>query len=156
MLKVKDQKNIIVKYVASNFLITGTLNAILNKNIVPKNHGNVKNVVDNINDLTNFKAHTCDSAKPPHFKKNKQNKSLTITYEPSTNHMDQISSSAYCYHNNIDFLNIVDVLILIIIDTFHHASIMASILSERFYNKIGSKLIRITVFKLNKKKLIPS
>ena len=55
LLNVKYQKNIVVRYVASSFHIIGTLNATLNNNTVPKDHGNVKSVVDNINDLTTSK-----------------------------------------------------------------------------------------------------
>ena len=48
------------------------------------------------------------------------------------------------------------VLILIIIAIFHYASIMASILSERFYNNNWLKIRQYHCFKLNKKTLILS
>ena len=38
--------------------------------MVQKNHVNVENVVDNINDLKHFKAYTWDPAKRPYCKKN--------------------------------------------------------------------------------------
>ena len=40
---------------ASNFLITGTLRPYWKKYMAQKYHGNVNNVVDNINNLTNFR-----------------------------------------------------------------------------------------------------
>ena len=42
-----------------------------------------------------FKAYTCDSAKPPHFKKDKLKKSSNLTDEPSSNHINKISSSVH-------------------------------------------------------------
>ena len=47
------------------------------------------------------------------------------------------------------------VLVLIIVDIFHHASIMPSV-RKRDFIIIGLKFIRITGFKLNKKTLISS
>ena len=77
-------------------------------------------MVDNINDLTTSKP-TCDSAKSPHFKKNKQKKLSTLADEPSSNHNEKISSSAYSYNNDIDFLNIFGV--SLINDYFNDGSI---------------------------------
>ena len=105
----------------SNFLITGILNAILNKNMVPKKSWECEKCGRQFQWLKYFKAHTCDSAKPPHFKKNKQKKSSTLTYEPSSNHIDKISSSAYSYDNDINLLNTVDV--SLISDYFDDGSI---------------------------------
>ena len=47
--------------------------------------------------LNHFKTYTCDSVKPPHFKQDKLKKSSTLTDEPSSNHINKISSCANLY-----------------------------------------------------------
>ena len=97
----------------------------MNKKMVPKKSWECEKCGRQFQRLNYFKTHTCDSAKPPHFKKNKQKKSSTLTYEPSSNHIDKISSSAYSYDNDINIFNVVNV--SLITDYFDGGSITSKL-----------------------------